>query len=275
MTTARVLLDTDIGNDIDDAVCLDYLLRHPGCELLGVSTVTAAPLERAKLASALCRHAGRPDLPIVAGADRPIVGEPLQEPPLSQVGDWPHESSFDTDAMGFLSRTIRAHPHEVTLLAIGALTNVAQLLIADPGVAPLLKSLVLMGGSYFGGGPEWNIRNDPAAAAVVFGTADLPHVRAVGLDVTNQVRMDGDEFRSRVSGPLLDFAGPWLERTAQVCFHDPLAAATIFKPVCGYRKGRISVSDEDTLFGEDPAGPHEVAATVDQSAFFTELFEPG
>ncbi|HEX6683017.1 MAG TPA: nucleoside hydrolase [Candidatus Limnocylindrales bacterium] len=271
MTHARVLLDTDIGNDIDDAVCLDYLLRKPGCELLGVTTVTAAPIERAKLASVLCRHAGRPDVPIVAGAERPIVGEPLQEPPLSLAGEWPHETSFDTDAMGFMSRTIRAHPHEVTLLAIGALTNVAQLLIADPGIAPLLKSLVLMGGRFFAPGSEWNIRNDPAAAAVVFGT-DLPHLRAVGLDVTYHVKMDADEFRSHFTGPLLEFSGPWLERRGQVHFHDPLAATTLFSNICGYRKGRITVSNEDTVFDLDSGGPHEAAATVDQSAFFAELF---
>jgi inosine-uridine nucleoside N-ribohydrolase len=272
VTHARVLLDTDIGNDIDDTVCLDYLLRKPGCELLGVTTVTAASIERAKLASVLCRHAGR-DVPIVAGAERPLTGEPLQEPPISSPAGWPHDTSFDTDAVPFLSRVIRAHPHQVTLLAIGALTNVAQLLITDPAVAPLLKSLILMGGRYFSPGQEWNIRNDPAAAAIVFG-AGLPHLRAVGLDVTDQVKMSAEEFRSSFTGPVLDFSGPWLERKSRVYFHDPLAATTIFSNTCGYRKGRVTLSNEDTLFDPDSTGPHEVAATVDPSAFFDELLEP-
>jgi len=274
VTHARVLLDTDIGNDIDDAVCLDYLLRKPDCDLLGVTTVTAAPVQRAKLASVLCRHHGRPDVPIVAGAQRPLSGKPLQEPPFSTPGAWPHDTEFDTDAVVFLSRTIRAQPHQVTLLAIGALTNVAQLLIADPAVAPLLKSLVLMGGRYFSPGQEWNIRNDPAAAAVVFG-ADLPHLRAVGIDVTQQVKMSAEKFRSSFGGPVLDFSGPWLQRKPLVHFHDPLAAATIFSNLCGYRKGRVSLSNEDTIFDPDPLGPHEVAATIDVSAFFKELLEGG
>ena len=273
MTHARVLLDTDIGNDIDDAVCLDYLLRNPGCELLGVTTVTAAPRRRAELASVLCRHHGRPDVPIVAGAARPLSGEPLQEPPFSAPGVWPHDTEFDTDAAIFLSRTIRKHPHQVTLLAIGALTNVAHLLIADPAVAPLLKSLVLMGGRYFSPGQEWNIRNDPAAAAVVFG-ADLPHVRAIGIDVTQQVKMSAQEFRSHFTGPVLDFSGPWLERRPQVHFHDPLAATTIFANLCVYRTGRVTLSNETTIFDPDPQGPHEVAAKVDVSAFFKEFLEP-
>lgn len=273
MTHALVLLDTDIGNDIDDAVCLDYLLRKPGCELLGVTTVTAAPRRRAELASVLCRHHGRPDVPIVAGAERPLSGEPLQEPPFSMPGVWPHDTEFDTDAVIFLSRTIRKHPHQVTLLAIGALTNIAQLFITDPAVAPLLKSLVLMGGRYFSPGQEWNIRNDRAAATVVF-SADLPHLRAIGIDVTQQVKMSAQEFRSEFSGPVLEFSGPWLERRPQVHFHDPLAAATIFSNLCGYRRGRISLSNADTIFDPDPAGRHEVAATVDVAGFFSELREP-
>ena len=274
MTHARVLLDTDIGNDIDDAVCLDYLLRKPDCELLGVTTVTAAPVQRAKLASVLCRHHGRPDIPIVAGAQLPLSGRPLQEPPFSTPWPWPHETEFDTDAVVFLSRMVRRYPHQVTLLAIGALTNVAQLLINDPAAATLLKSLVLMGGRYFSPGQEWNIRNDPAAAAVVFG-ADLPHLRAIGIDVTHQVKMSAEQFRLSFSGPVLDFSGPWLERRPQVHFHDPLAAATIFSELCGYRKGRVSLTNEDTIFDPDPQGPHEVAAKVDVSAFFSELLEAG
>jgi purine nucleosidase len=273
VTHALVLLDTDIGNDIDDAVCLDYLLRKRSCQLLGVTTVTAAPQRRAELASVLCRHHGRPEIPIVAGAQRPISGEPLQEPPFSVAGAWPHDTEFDTDAVAFLSRTIRKHPHRVTLLAIGALTNVAQLLISDPTAAPLLKSLVLMGGRYFSPGQEWNIRNDPASAAVVFG-ADLPHLRAIGIDVTQRVKMEAPDFRSAFDGPLLDFAEPWLRRRPEVHFHDPLAAATIFSDLCGYRKGRITVSGADTVFDPDPQGPHEVAATVDVPGFFSELGQP-
>jgi purine nucleosidase len=266
-----VLLDTDIGNDIDDAICLEYLLRNASCDLLGVTTVTAGSLERAKLASALCMYAGRADVPIVAGAQRPLEREPLQEPPISKVGQWPHASDFDTDALSFLSQTIRAHPHQVTLLAIGALTNVAQLFLADPSCVALLKSLVLMGGRYFSPKPEWNIRNDPEAAAVVFG-APVPHLRAVGLDVTHQVKVSAEEFRSHFSGPLLDFAGPWLARRGETHFHDPLAAATIFRPgICGYQQGLVTLSNEDTVFTPDPSGPHEVAQTVDPPAFFTEL----
>ena len=70
----KVLLDTDIGSDIDDAVCLAYLLAQPDCELLGVTTVTGEGQRRAMLASALCREAGQ-DVPIYIGAEQPLLIE--------------------------------------------------------------------------------------------------------------------------------------------------------------------------------------------------------
>jgi purine nucleosidase len=70
--TVKLLLDTDIGSDIDDAVCLAYLLRQPACELLGVTTVSGEPVQRAMIVSALCRAAGL-DVPVLPGADDPLI----------------------------------------------------------------------------------------------------------------------------------------------------------------------------------------------------------
>src|SRR5207244_10909913 len=88
-----------------------------------------------------------------------------------------------------------------------------------PEVVSQLKSLVLMGGSYFGrqDKPEWNIRNDPEAAAIVFASP-VPRLRAIGLDVTRHVNITADEYRQRFSGLLLDFAGPWVRRVDRVTF---------------------------------------------------------
>jgi purine nucleosidase len=264
------LLDTDIGNDIDDALTLAYLLAEPSCSLLGITTVTAAPVERAKLASAIAYGRG---IPIAAGAARPLTRDPLQEPPFTQVGDWPHDESFPDTAVDLLRETILAHPGEVTLLAIGPLTNVASLFQAHPEVVSWLKSLVLMGGRYFTEADlaEWNIRNDPEAAAIVFG-APVPHLRAIGIDVTRQVFLSGEQFRAAISGMLLEFAEPWLERRDRVTFHDPLAAGTIFKPFCGYEKGVVTVSGTGhTSFSPVPGGPHEIAVSVDAAGFLAEV----
>ena len=118
---------------------------------------------------------------------------------------WEHDTSFPTEpAVDFLGRTIRAHPGEVTLLTIGPLTNVALLFAADPAIPSLLESLVCMGGSYApeSDDVEWNLHCDPHAAAQVFA-APVPVHRAIGLNVTAQVRMAAEDFRRRCETPAL------------------------------------------------------------------------
>src|SRR5579884_78410 len=120
----KVLLDTDIGSDIDDAVCLAYLLAQPACELVGITTVSGEPVARARMASALCRLADR-EVPIVPGTERPLLVPPLQ--PRAQqaeaLASWPHQADFPAgEAVTFMRDLIRANPGEVTLLAIGPMT---------------------------------------------------------------------------------------------------------------------------------------------------------
>src|SRR5512140_664079 len=130
----KILLDTDIGTDVDDAVALAYLLSHPECDLLGITTVTGEAVKRASLASVLCKVAGK-EIPIVPGAETPTQGE--QRQPIAQQAEalprWPHETEFSHEpAVDFLARSIRAHPGEVTLLTIGPLTNIGKLFTAHP-----------------------------------------------------------------------------------------------------------------------------------------------
>ncbi len=75
--SVKILLDTDIGTDIDDAVCLAYLLANPDCDLLGITTVTGEPVKRAMLASALCRIAGK-KIPVYPGSADPLLIPQLQ-----------------------------------------------------------------------------------------------------------------------------------------------------------------------------------------------------
>src|SRR5215207_7526723 len=113
--TTKLLLDTDIGSDIDDAVCLAYLLAQPECELLGITTVSGEPEQRAMLASALCRVVSR-QVPIFPGAEAPLLGRQRQPraPQASALTRWAHEERFPRgQAVEFLRQTIRAHPGEV------------------------------------------------------------------------------------------------------------------------------------------------------------------
>jgi purine nucleosidase len=292
--TVPVILDTDIGSDIDDAVALAYLLRQPRCELLGITTVTGDPDKRAMLASAICQAAGRPHIPIHVGTEDPLLILPHQkavQQAEALTEDWPHrEYTKRNTAIEFLRETIRARPGEITLLAIGPLTNVALLFAIDPEIPTLLKQLVIMGGRYVSRGHdgallEWNILCDPHAAARVFATP-LPRLVAVGLDVTLQCRMDADECRRRFAaagGPLAPtsaMAEVWFRHSEYITFHDPLAAALIFQPdLCLTEDVHIKVElNNPHLLGltyarhDLEARPHEIAVTVDPEAFFTHYF---
>ncbi len=285
----KILLDTDIGTDIDDAVCLTYLLANPNCQLMGITTVTGEAQKRAMMASALCKVAGK-DIPIFPGNDNPLLVEQKQKVAVQAVAldRWDHETRFPKgEAIPFLRKTIHENPGEITLLTVGPLTNIGLLFSVDPEIPGLLKKLVLMCGSYFEKTQavkplEWNARVDPHATAIVFRSG-VPVLRAIGLDVTLQVFMASQEFVDKfdypVFKPVFDFSKIWFTRHPGITFHDPLAAATVFRPdICTYRKGEVEiVLDDQNNLGRTqfkaPAeenGSHEVAATVDKKAFFDE-----
>ncbi len=248
----ELLLDTDIGGDIDDALCLAYLLAQPACELLGITTVTGEAEKRAMLASALCKVAGK-HIPIFPGVEYPLLAAQRQPdaPQARALHKWDHDTTFPRgQAVEFLRQTIRAHPGEVVLLTIGPLTNIALLFAVDEEIPALLKALVMMCGVFTNALPgvdlrEWNALNDPHATAMVYRAGVSSH-RSIGLDVSMQVNMSAQLFREKCSTPLLrpvlDFAEVWFEHEDSVTFHDPLAATTIFDDtICTFKRGTVEV----------------------------------
>lgn len=286
----KVLLDTDIGSDIDDAVCLAYLLSQSECELLGITTVTGEAEKRAMLASVLCKVAGK-DIPIYPGVEKPLLVPQMQPhaPQAKALEKWGHEERFPKgQAVEFLRQTIRANPGEVVLLTIGPLTNIALLFGVDPEIPSLLKGLVSMCGVYTnrlaGVGPlEWNAVVDPHATAMVY-QAPVPYHRLIGLDVTMQLVMESSQviknFRYPLLKPVLDFAEVWFKETDKIIFHDPLAGTTLFdNQICIYKKGNVEVElTSEKLHGftywhpDEAPSHHEVALEVDRERFFRHYF---
>ncbi len=289
-----VLFDTDIGSDIDDAVALAYLLRQERCELLGITTVTGDTNQRAALAEIVCRASGREDVPIHAGAQTVLLhgpGQP-QVPQYAAVEQRPHRKDYPANtAVDFLRQTIRSRPGEITLLAVGPMTNLAALFVADPEIPTLLKQIVLMCGVFTGkaghgpGAKEWNALVDPVATAIVFQRGGAGKLLSVGLEVTTRCKLPADECRQRFSaaggglGVVGEMAEVWFKHAPVITFHDPLAAALVFEPeICGYQSGTASViADEGALAGmtrwkSDEAGAHRIAVDVDAERFFAHYF---
>jgi len=285
----KILLDTDIGTDVDDAFCLAYLLAQPQCELLGITTVTGEADKRAMLASVLCKVAGK-STPIFPGAEQPLLVPQRQTeaPQAAALPKWDHDKEFPRgQAVEFLRRTIRENPGEVLLLTIGPLTNIGLLFRTDPEIPSLLKGLVMMCGVFSNRVPgvglrEWNAICDPHATAIVYQT-DVKIHRSIGLDVTSQVTMDAgevrDKLRSDLLRPVLDFAEVWFHERDTVTFHDPLAATTIFNDqICVFQKGTVEVELASerlrgmTFLKRGEPEKHEVAWEVDKERFFEHYF---
>lgn len=279
-----VLLDTDPGSDIDDALAIAYLLRQPQCELVGITTVTGNTVHRAGIVEVICRAYGREDVPIIAGARETLVhgrGQPFV-PQYYAIADRPHRKDYEPDqAVDFMRRTIRSRPGEIVLLSIGPLTNVALLFALDPEIPSLLRGFVSMLGSFDRPGNEWNAICDPGATTAVVKRSTLHTM--IGLDVTMRCTMPPHEVRERFAkGPqsvILPMAEKWFETVDKITFHDPLAAAVLFEPdLCSYRPGKVvSPIDREnegaTVFSSDDLGPHWVADMVDVDRFFAHYFE--
>ncbi len=168
-----VIFDTDIGTDIDDAYALAALIHRPELELVAVTTVSSDAVARARLAAKLLQVAGDrwAKVPVYAGTSTPIQY-------MKQV-DWAKAftspSLHESGAIEFMRAKIEARPGEITLIAVGELTNIAALLESTPGIAKKIRAISLMGGSirrgYAAGSkpePEWNIKSNARAAKVVF-----------------------------------------------------------------------------------------------------------
>jgi purine nucleosidase len=294
-----VLLDTDIGSDIDDAVCLAYLLKQPRCELLGITTVSGNVQQRSALAAAVCDAGGRGEVPIHSGVPEPLLTGPGQRkvPHYEVFEGRDHRKDFAPGtAIEFLRTQIRARPGEITLLAIGPLTNVALLFRLDPEIPSLLKELVLMcgvftsGAGHTPGAREWNALVDPIATAIVYGARPAKFT-SIGLEVTMKCQMDAGDVRKRFTAaggplaPVADMAEVWFRHRPKLTFHDPLAAAVIFQPeLCDYADGEVTVETESkTLFGltdfkrataeASASAPHRIATDVRSKDFFDHYFK--
>jgi pyrimidine-specific ribonucleoside hydrolase len=243
-----VLIDCDPGHD--DAMALLLALASPELELLGVSTVHGNQTLEKTTANALrvLEFAGRGDVPVAAGADRPLVREPrvaahvhgetgLDGPDLPP----PRGAPVGAHAVDFLADRIRSAGRPVTLVPTGPLTNVALLLARHPDLA--LERIVLMGGAIAEGNvtpaAEFNVWVDPEAAARVFASGI--EVTMVGLDVTHRALMTPEHAeRLRAAGrvgamvaELWDFYHRFHTRVyafAGTPVHDALAVAHVIRP---------------------------------------------
>jgi inosine-uridine nucleoside N-ribohydrolase len=237
----KVVLDTDIGTDIDDAWALGYAVKSPSFELLGVTVTDADTPRRARLACKLLSRLGRTDVPVAAGRQTPAVPPDRVDYQFAWAEDFDAYRPIATPAVEFLAETIRRNPGAVTLIAVGPLQNLGDLVRQHPDVVPMVKRVVLMSGSiganYYGPVPvaEWNVKLAIPEAQAVYAAA-WP-LTIVPLDSTSYVRLEDQERETlrRAGTPLVialeALLRLWTDRPAsRMTLHDQLALAETQHP---------------------------------------------
>jgi purine nucleosidase len=295
----RIILDTDLamgapGSDIDDGFALALALADPGLSVEVVTTVggNSDVDTSTRLTVELLRVLDRDDVPVVRGAGRPL------DPALWHA-DLAEPASEGSYAAAEIVARVMAEPGELTLVAIGPLTNVALALMLEPRVASAVREIVVMGGVYLeqtnvGRMPgEYNFWCDPDAAQIVLESGAM--LRLVGLDVTRRVRLSRADCALLAGGGKFgrlaaQFTEGWIDFQERVkpreqleqgscALHDPLAVAVVTRPglvtwedahVAVETAGRVTrgVAIADLLMWEDPPVPNcRIATAVDADAF--------
>ena len=284
-----VIIDTDIGDDVDDAFAVALALQSPELKILGITTAWGNTPLRAKLVARFLHETGRTDFPIAVGTEKyPAKGKlTFSQAKYAERGP---DRTFPA-AVDFLLEQIRQHPGELTLIAIGPETNIGEAIDRDPDTFRKLKRVVLMGGSIYRGydgfnyptakpqpQPEWNILCDIPAAQKLF-TSGVP-LYVMPLDST-QIKLQELE-RARIFS-----TGTSITDALTLLYHqwsygnqitptlfDAVAVAYAIKPeLCPTTPLRLRVDEQGSTKVEVGAPNAHVCLRSDSDQFF-EFYMP-
>ena len=274
----KIIIDTDIGDDIDDAFALALALKSPELQILGVTTEFGDTETRAKLVDRMLGEAGRPDIPVAVGVHTDAKTS-FGQRPYAEGGHFARATH--PPAVDFILQQIRRYPGEITLVTIGPLVNVGAVIDRDPQMFRKLKRVITMGGSLDRGygdpygaptpaQPEWNILNDVASSKKLFA-AGVP-LYLMPLDST-QLKLDEvkREYLFRQGTPLTDaltiLYHQWGQQTPTL--FDPVTIAFLDDPkLCPVEPINIIVDDKGTTLRGTDAPNAQVCLHSDPEKFF-------
>jgi purine nucleosidase len=262
----KIIIDTDIGDDIDDALALALALNSPELEVVGVTTVYKNIRARARLARKLLLMAGREDIPVYAGLGQPLINrvneDEIPNHYLKEMDDTPFNE--DMDGVDFIINTLMSSEGDISLVPVGPLTNIAMAIMKRPEIKSKIKNIVLMGGAYYFQYNEYNIQCDPEAARVVFQSGI--NIKAVGLDVTLKCQLTHEDI-ARIENQSEDLTrflssliSHWRGKNDYLpILHDPLAVYAVFND------GLLEFSEEKIMV--ETKGEFTRGMTFNQTAY--------
>ena len=299
-TALPVLLDTDVGTDVDDAIAIALLLASPELDLRAVTTVSGDARLRGRIAKKLLTLAGHANVPVAAGIEAPVLGQRsflwLGHEGQGIIAADEQLPLVAAHAVDVLIETVRRdHPHVV---AIGPLSNLAVAIRKEPAIVGAIPHLTVMGGTLGRSGAtlpvEYNLCSDAEAAQLVL-SAGIP-TTLVPLDVTSQVALTSAELsvlrgaRSRVAKVLAAAMDIWAplqlafldtlpaaNRAAVALLHDPLTVAVLIdRSLVATQRLRLRPAIVDGIFSlvaESGAPEFDVVVAVDTRRFVEFLMD--
>ncbi len=279
----KLILDTDIGTDVDDAWALALCLSSPEIELLSVTLVHANLDVRSKIALKMLKLADRTDIPVIKGLSHPLTPDAA----IYWAGHEGTETDF-SDITGLRAREraveyiidqVTRNPSEIVLCSIGPMTNVGEAIRRAPETMKKLKRLVVMGSTFEGfgvekAGREHNACVDPVATKLVFESR-IP-ATIVGLNVTRQVKISSVDLPQLEVSDFGRYLSAMTRQYLKICgreftnMHDPLAVATILNPkLVGLQRMRAEVLNDGRVafLQDDKDGWLDVCTSVDAPSF--------
>lgn len=258
VATEKVIIDTDIGDDVDDAFALALALSNPHLQILGITTAWGDTDRRARLVERFLKQTGHPGIPVTAGP-KTNPGTPFTQAAWAE--EFPEPAEGWPSAVDFILDQIRRNPGQITLISLAPLSNVGALLQKDPATFRKLRRVVMMGGSIHQGygdlgylpdrGPdaEYNIKMDIPAAKALFSSG-VP-IEVMPLDST-QLKLD-EVLRATLFAqktPMTDALDAlyrqWASypNNATPTLYDAMAVAVVMDPaLCPVNPMRLRVDD--------------------------------
>lgn len=269
----KIIIDTDPG--IDDSIAILMAFQSPELEILGFTTIfgNVTTEDATRNALLLCEIAGCPDIPVAQGKSEPLKREP------PRIADFVHgvnglgniplppvkSKKSDKSACEFLVEKVSENPGEVSVLALGPLTNVALAIKRDSSFARNVKRIVVLGGAFFALGnvnpaAEANIYGDPEAADIVFTSG--ANIDVVGINITTQVQMTDEHLdalrkcegrHAQFISDICKFYRDWHVKSDGVYgifLHDPVSFVALVRPdLFTFKKGVVRVETQGICVG--------------------------
>jgi purine nucleosidase len=290
---SKVIIDTDIGTYYDDAFAVLLASRSPELDLLGVTTEYGDTDLRARIARKVLDVAGRQEVPVCKGIEKPLQGHALMfgfegEQILTKADKKLKYS--DEHAVNFIIRTIMENPGEVTVVTLGSVTNIAVAYVMEPSIAKNIKELIMMAGVIIpivdkkgvrrSPVEEYNFNNDPLAAQIVVNS-DIPKTM-VPIDVTLQIPLHPDQVhrinasKDPVARLVSDILSVWppqeyliylsvgipTEHTG-LWLHDPLTVALVYdRSFCEFARVHIAAEFAPTTVERDMVVKQDILRTI-------------